>query len=180
VDSAGAADRHPAGAAAAAGPDRQAALLDAVLGGAAGGGLCPDPAQRAEGVADRPRLLAAVLEGFVVAFDAEVEGRGGGGRHGEAEVPLHEPEQVGERHSEQRPGPAQARLAQGEEQSRAGGGSDQDRDHQPPEVEADLAELVAGVLPHRATTSMTRTRSSARILATARSTPRQVGPGAQW
>ena len=57
----------------------------------------------------------------------------------EAELPFDEAEQVGERDPEQRPGPAQPRLwRRAKKRAAPAASADQDRDHQPPEVEVIL------------------------------------------
>ena len=104
-------------------------------------------AQRAASVALRGGLLSAVLDRFGVSAGAVPEGGGGGDREDEAELPVGEPEQVGERRAEEGPAPAQAAALQGAEDEeadeRAGEQGPGERPEVGAETEGDVA-LAAG------------------------------------
>ena len=108
VDAAPGAEGDATDAAAAGGAEGEAARGEGPAAGAPAGGGREGEAQGPERVAALVGLLAAAADRFVVEAGAEPDRGGGGDRENEAEVPVEEPDEVGERDAGEGPGPAQA------------------------------------------------------------------------
>ena len=108
VDAAVRAEGDATNAAATGGAEGEAARGEGPTAGAPAGGGREGETEGPERVALLAGLLAAAADRFVVEAGAEPDRGGGGDRENEAEAPVEEPDEVGERDGGKGPGPAQA------------------------------------------------------------------------